>query len=217
MSDPAFLNRLPKPEDVILQFDKALRTVFASAHTRRPYPDAALPEADMSEEEKRHAAGLMRINHTGEVCAQALYAGQALTARNPQAAQALLEAADEETEHLAWCEKRLTELGSRKSLLNPFWYAGSFTLGVVAGALGDKWNLGFLAETERQVEGHLDSHLDKLPAQDARSRAVVEQMKADEIKHAETAVAYGGAPLPAPVKAAMQATAKVMTTLVYRL
>jgi ubiquinone biosynthesis monooxygenase Coq7 len=209
--------KLPTPDAFILQFDKALRTVFATSHSRRPYPDAALPEADMSEAEKRHAAGLMRVNHTGEVCAQALYAGQALTARNPAAAQALIEASDEETEHLAWCEKRLNELGSRKSLLNPLWYAGSFTLGVVAGALGDKWNLGFLAETERQVEGHLDSHLAQLPAQDARSRAVVEQMKADEIKHAETAIAHGGAPLPAPVKAAMKASAKVMTTLVYRI
>lgn len=208
--------RLPAPEDVILQLDKALRTVFASAATRRPYPDAGLPEAEMSDEEKRHAAGLMRVNHTGEVCAQALYAGQALTARNPEAARALMEASDEETEHLAWCEQRLNALGSHKSLLNPLWYTGSFALGVVAGTLGDKWNLGFLAETERQVEGHLDRHLSWLPPQDARSRAVVEQMKADEIKHAETAVAYGGAPLPAPVRMAMQLTSKVMTHLAYR-
>ncbi|MBI5329257.1 MAG: 2-polyprenyl-3-methyl-6-methoxy-1,4-benzoquinone monooxygenase [Betaproteobacteria bacterium] len=207
---------LPTPEAVIGQFDKALRTVFASAATRRPYPDAGLPEADMNEAEKRHAAGLMRINHSGEVCAQALYAGQALTARNPEAARALIEASDEETEHLAWCEKRLDELGSRKSLLNPLWYAGSFALGAMAGALGDKWNLGFLAETERQVEGHLNSHLDLLPPQDAKSRAVVEQMKQDEVRHAETAVAYGGAPLPAPVRVAMRMTSKVLTRLAYR-
>lgn len=206
---------LPIPDAVIINLDKALRTVFAQAATRRPYPDAGLDEADMSEAEKRHAAGLMRVNHCGEVCAQALYAGQALTARNPEAAKALVEASDEETEHLAWCEKRLEELGSRKSFLNPLWYAGSFGLGVLAGALGDKWNLGFLAETERQVEGHLDSHLSQLPEQDAKSRAIVEQMKADEIKHAETAIEHGGAPLPMPVKLAMKLTSKVMTKTVY--
>lgn len=210
------LPKLPSPDDVILQFDKALRTVFATASSRRPYPDAEVPEAELSEAEKKHAAGLMRINHSGEVCAQALYAGQALTARNPEAQQALLEAADEETEHLAWCEKRLNELGSHKSFLNPVWYAGSFALGAFAGVLGDKWNLGFLAETERQVEGHLDSHLDKLPPQDAKSRAVVEQMKIDEIKHADTAIAHGGAELPTPVRQAMQLTSKVLTLAAYR-
>ncbi|MEW5788633.1 MAG: 2-polyprenyl-3-methyl-6-methoxy-1,4-benzoquinone monooxygenase [Pseudomonadota bacterium] len=210
-------SKLPKPDDFILQLDKALRTVFASAPTRRPYPDAGLAEGEMSEADKRHAAGLMRINHSGEVCAQALYAGQALTARNPEAARALREASDEETEHLAWCEKRLNELGSHKSFLNPVWYAGSFALGALAGALGDKWNLGFLAETERQVEGHLDSHLDKLPAQDGKSRAIVEQMKIDEVKHADTALALGGAPLPAPVREAMRVTSKVLTLAAYRL
>jgi len=210
------LPRLPDPEAVILQFDKALRTVFASATSRRPHPDAGLDEAELSEAEKRLAAGLMRVNHTGEVCAQALYQGQALTARNPEAARALLEASDEETEHLAWCEKRLNELGSHKSVFNPLWYGGSFALGVLAGALGDQWNLGFLAETEHQVEGHLDSHLDKLPARDAKSRAIVEQMKADEIRHAETAIAHGGVPLPAPVRMAMRLSSKVMTTLAYR-
>lgn len=208
---------LPIPDSLIINFDKALRTVFASAQSRRPYPDAGLAEAEMSEAEKRHAAGLMRVNHSGEVCAQALYQGQALTARNPEAAQALTEASDEETEHLAWCEKRLNELGSRKSFLNPFWYAGSFGLGVLAGALGDKWNLGFLAETERQVEGHLDSHLASLPEQDARSRAIVEQMKADEIKHAETALAHGGADLPLPVKMAMKLSSRLMTRTAYYL
>jgi ubiquinone biosynthesis monooxygenase Coq7 len=207
---------LPIPDNFIINVDKALRTVFATAASRRPYPDAGLDEADMSEADKRHAAGLMRVNHCGEVCAQALYAGQALTARNPEAAQALIEASDEETEHLAWCEKRLNELGSHKSFLNPLWYAGSFGLGVLAGALGDKWNLGFLAETERQVEGHLDSHLSLLPEQDAKSRAIVEQMKADEIRHAETAIEHGGAPLPMPVKLAMKLTSKVMTGLAYR-
>ncbi|MFA5083666.1 MAG: 2-polyprenyl-3-methyl-6-methoxy-1,4-benzoquinone monooxygenase [Hydrogenophilaceae bacterium] len=208
---------LPIPDSMIINFDKALRTIFASAATRRPYPDAGLDEAELSEAEKRHAAGLMRVNHSGEVCAQALYQGQALTARNPEAAQALVEASDEETEHLAWCEKRLNELGSRKSFLNPVLYAGSFGLGVLAGALGDKWNLGFLAETERQVEGHLDSHLASLPEQDARSRAIVEQMKADEIRHAETALAHGGADLPMPVKMAMKLSSKVMTRTAYYL
>lgn len=208
---------LPIPDNLIIQFDKALRTVFAQAHSRRPYPDVNVPEAELSEAEKRHAAGLMRVNHSGEVCAQALYQGQALTARDPEVQQALQEASDEETEHLAWCERRLEELGSHKSLLNPFWYAGSFTLGAIAGALGDKWNLGFLAETERQVEGHLNGHLEKLPEQDAKSRAIVEQMKADEVKHAETAIAHGGAPLPLPVKLAMQATSKILTHTAYRI
>ena len=209
-------SKLPTPESVIPQIDKVLRTLFASAQTRRDYPDAGLPEAEMSEVEKRHAAGLMRINHSGEVCAQALYQGQALTARNPEAARALLEASDEETEHLAWCERRLNELGSHKSFLNPFWYAGSFALGALAGALGDKWNLGFLAETERQVEGHLDGHLSKLPDQDAKSRAIVEQMKIDEIKHADTALAHGGAELPGPVKEAMRLTSRILTFAAYR-
>ena len=205
------------PDAFILQIDKALRTVFATASSRRPYPDDGLAEVDMSEAEKRHAAGLMRVNHSGEVCAQALYQGQALTARNPEAARALIEASEEETEHLAWCEKRLSELGSHKSFLNPLWYAGSFTLGALAGALGDKWNLGFLAETERQVEGHLNGHLSELPAQDAKSRAIVEQMKTDEIKHAETAIEHGGAPLPLPVRQAMQLTSKVLTFAAYRI
>jgi ubiquinone biosynthesis monooxygenase Coq7 len=207
---------LPIPDNLIIQFDKALRTVFAQAHSRRPYPDAEVAESAMSDAEKRHAAGLMRVNHSGEVCAQALYQGQALTARDPEVQKALQAASDEETEHLAWCERRLTELGSHKSVLNPLWYAGSFTLGAIAGALGDKWNLGFLAETERQVEGHLNGHLEQLPEQDAKSRAIVEQMKADEVKHAETAIAHGGAPLPLPVKLAMQATSKILTHTAYR-
>lgn len=204
------------PDALILQVDKALRTVFATASSRRPYPDAGIDEAEMNEAEKRHAAGLMRVNHSGEVCAQALYQGQALTARNPEAVRALIEASEEETEHLAWCEKRLNELGSHKSLLNPLWYAGSFTLGALAGALGDKWNLGFLAETERQVEGHLNEHLSELPEQDAKSRAIVEQMKVDEMKHAETAIEHGGVPLPMSVKQAMQLTSKVLTFAAYR-
>lgn len=206
---------LPVPDSLILHFDRALRTLFAPAASRRPHPDAGLPEAALTDAERRHVAGLMRVNHSGEVCAQALYQGQALTARNPDIAQALQQAADEETEHLAWCERRLNELNSHKSLLNPLWYTGSFALGVLAGALGDRWNLGFLAETERQVEGHLDGHLQRLPAQDAKSRAIVEQMKADEIRHAETAITLGGAELPLPVKLAMKLTSKVMTQTAY--
>ncbi len=205
------------PDALILQVDKALRTLFATAVSRRPYPDAGVEEVEMSETEKRHAAGLMRVNHSGEVCAQALYQGQALTARNPDTARALIEASEEETEHLAWCEKRLNELGSHKSFFNPLWYAGSFTLGALAGALGDKWNLGFLAETERQVEGHLNEHLSELPVQDAKSRAIVEQMKVDEMKHADTAIEQGGVPLPMPVRQAMEMTSKVLTFAAYRL
>lgn len=206
---------LPIPDSLIIHFDKALRTVFAPAVSRRPDPASGLPEGELSAAEKRHAAGLMRVNHSGEVCAQALYQGQSLTARNAEAARALSAASDEETEHLAWCERRLAELGSRKSLLNPLWYAGSFGLGVLAGTLGDRWNLGFLAETERQVEGHLDGHLRSLPEQDAKSRAVVEQMKADEVRHAEMAIAHGGADLPMPVKLAMKISSKLMTRTAY--
>jgi ubiquinone biosynthesis monooxygenase Coq7 len=213
---PEFSALAKGPDALILQIDKALRTVFATASSRRPYPDIGVDEAEMSEADKRHAAGLMRVNHSGEVCAQALYQGQALTARNPDIACALIEASEEETEHLAWCEKRLHELGSHKSIFNPLWYAGSFTLGALAGALGDKWNLGFLAETEHQVEGHLNEHLSELPQHDAKSRAIVEQMKIDEMKHADTAIEHGGAPLPMPVRQAMQLTSKVLTFAAYR-
>jgi ubiquinone biosynthesis monooxygenase Coq7 len=159
----------------------------------------------------------MRVNHCGEICAQALYQGQSLTSRDPAVREALRGAANEETEHLAWTERRIDELGGRKSLLNPLWYVGSLTLGLVAGALGDKWNLGFLAETERQVEAHLDGHLRSLPEGDLRSRAIVDQMRLDEIQHAETAVRYGAAELPELVKTAMKLMAKIMTGTSYRL
>jgi ubiquinone biosynthesis monooxygenase Coq7 len=202
-------------DKLIIEFDKGLRTVFAPAPTVRPLPGKNLPPAEMSEAEKRVAAGLMRVNHSGEVCAQALYQGQALTARNPAAKAALEQAAQEETEHLNWCEARLKDLGSHKSYLNPVWYTGSFAIGMLAGALGDKWNLGFLAETERQVEAHLQRHLDKLPAQDGRSRAVVEQMKTDEAQHATTAIEHGGAELPLPVRLGMKLTSKLMTKTAY--
>ncbi|SFZ78038.1 ubiquinone biosynthesis monooxygenase Coq7 [Chitinimonas taiwanensis DSM 18899] len=203
-------------DQLITEFDRALRTVFAPAASLRPHPDAQLAEAELSPAEKRHAAGLMRVNHCGEVCAQALYQGQALTARDRATREALRQAAQEETEHLAWTERRLQELGSHKSLLNPLWYAGSLAMGVGAGLIGDRWNLGFLAETERQVSAHLDSHLGLLPDADAKSRAVVTQMHADETAHAATAVELGAAELPAPVKTAMRAMSQVMTTLAYR-
>ena len=197
-------------DQLITTFDLGLRTVFATPHASRPYPAAATPEVGMSEAEKARAAALMRVNHVGEVCAQALYAGQALTTRNQKIRSELEHAAREETDHLAWCEQRITELGGRKSLLNPLWFGGAFGMGVVAGLLGDKWNLGFLAETERQVEAHLDGHLQKLPEADAKSRAVVEQMKTDEAHHAQTAIDHGGAPLPTPVKMTMRFAADVM-------
>ncbi len=204
-------------DQLITEFDKGLRTVFAEAHTVRPYPDCDVPDTPLEAQEKRHAAALMRINHSGEVCAQALYNGQALTARNPETEAALRQASQEETEHLAWCEKRIAELGGHKSLLNPIWYGGSFALGVLAGALGDKWNLGFLAETENQVGKHIENHLTHLPENDTKSRAVLEQMKIDEARHAMTALDHGGAQLPAPVRFAMKMTSKVMTHTTYRI
>ncbi|OQS39267.1 2-polyprenyl-3-methyl-6-methoxy-1,4-benzoquinone monooxygenase [Chromobacterium haemolyticum] len=201
----------------IVEFDKGLRTLFASAQSLRPHPDAALDEAELAAEEKKHALGLMRVNHCGEVCAQALYQGQALTARKPQAREALRQAAQEEVEHLAWTERRIRELGGRPSVFNPLWYTGSLAIGVAAGVLGDKWNLGFLEETEQQVGAHLDSHLSRLPAADVKSRAIVEQMRDDELKHADMAHDLGAAALPAPVKGAMKLSAKLMTGASYRL
>jgi ubiquinone biosynthesis monooxygenase Coq7 len=202
-------------DSLIMEFDKALRTVFAPAPTTRRMPGEDVPEAEMSDAERRHAAGLMRINHCGEICAQALYRGQALTSRDPEVKRALEAAAWEETEHLNWTERRIDELGGRKSILNPLFYAGSLALGVIAGKAGDKWNLGFLAETERQVEGHLESHKSRLPEQDRRSWEILEQMKVDEIKHAEMAIHYGAAELPQPIKQAMTISSKVMTTAAY--
>lgn len=204
-------------DQAIIEFDRALRTVFAQARSIRPSPGAEHPEIDLDVEQKRHVIGLMRVNHCGEICAQALYQGQALTSRDPVVKEALRGAADEETEHLAWTEQRISELGGHKSLLNPLLYAGSLSLGLFAGVLGDKWNLGFLAETERQVEAHLDSHLLSLPVEDVRSLAIVDQMRLDEIKHAEMALHYGAAELPLLVKAAMKLVAKVMTRTTYRL
>lgn len=200
---------------LIPEFDKALRAVFAAAPTRRPMPGADLPEGELSEAEKRHVAALMRVNHCGEICAQALYQGQALSSRDPAVKRELEMAAWEETEHLNWTERRIAELGGRKSLLNPLWYAGSLAIGAFAGKCGDAWSLGFLAETERQVEGHLESHMTILPAQDRKSWEVLEQMKADEMRHAETASHYGARDLPLPVRWAMRLSSKLMTRLSY--
>ena len=202
---------------LIIEADKVLRTLFASQTSIRPHPDQGLAEANLSETERRHVAGLMRVNHSGEVCAQALYQGQALTSRDPAVRDALREAAHEEIEHLAWTEQRLRELGSHTSWLNPLWYAGSLTMGVLAGKLGDRWNLGFLAETEKQVTAHLESHLARLPESDIKSAAIIGQMAIDETSHAHTAEAHGAAQLPPVAKQLMQQTAKVMTALSYRI
>jgi len=201
---------------LILEFDRALRAIAGVAHASRPSPAERLPEQPVSEEERAHAAALMRVNHVGEVCAQALYQGQALTAREPAARAALEKAAREEEDHLAWSAERIRELGGRPSLLNPLWYVGAFAMGAFAGALGDKWNLAFLAETERQVEEHLGGHLEALPQDDRRTRAVVEAMRADEARHRASALGLGAAELPAPVKRAMRLASKVMTTVAYR-
>ena len=201
---------------LIVAFDNGLRTLMAPARSARPHPDATIDEGDLDAAQRTLSAALMRVNHTGEICAQALYQGQALTARNPSARAALEQAAAEETDHLAWTEQRIAELGSRVSVLNPLFYAGSFALGAIAGIAGDKWNLGFLAETERQVESHLDSHLGRLPDADAKSRAIVDQMKADEARHARTAVEHGGVELPQPLKQAMKLGSKLMTETTFR-
>jgi ubiquinone biosynthesis monooxygenase Coq7 len=202
-------------DDLIIQFDRALRTLAAPAREFRPSPARGLEEAAMTPHEKDHVARLMRINHTGEVCAQALYQGQALTARIPANRDALQGAAQEEEDHLAWCEGRIAELGGRTSYLNPLWYAGSFALGVAAGIAGDRWNLAFLKETERQVEGHLAGHLDRIPADDRRTRAIIQQMKTDEAGHAELAQSLGAAEFPPIIKSAMKWSSRLMTQTVY--
>ena len=201
---------------VVVNLDQALRAVFGRPQvTERPDPASGLPEPDLSEAERRHIARLMRINHTGEVCAQGLYQGQALTARLPEVRAKMERSAQEENDHLAWCEDRIEALGDRKSLLNPLWYAGSFAIGAAAGLAGDRWSLGFVVETERQVESHLDHHLEQIPANDAKDRAVLERMKADEIHHAEVARAAGGTELPAPIRWGMCLASKLMTRTVY--
>lgn len=195
--------------------NRALRTLAASPTAGRPSPARKKDVSSLTDDERRHVAGLMRVNHAGEVAAQALYQGQALTARSPHVRETMRHAADEEGDHLAWCDQRLRELDSRPSLLNPIWYAGSFAIGALAGAIGDRVSLGFLAETERQVEGHLDDHLRRLPLDDERSRRVLEQMKRDEIRHGDTAEAAGAAELPAPIKLLMKLTSRIMTRTAY--
>ncbi|SEM86527.1 2-polyprenyl-3-methyl-6-methoxy-1,4-benzoquinone monooxygenase [Nitrosomonas marina] len=202
-------------DKLIIGFDSALRTLFTPAHTARPVPGSDLQEPDLTVPEKDLSAALMRINHVGEVCAQALYQGQSLTARNEAVQQTLMKAAREETEHLAWTERRIEELGGRKSFLNPLWYGGSFTIGMLAGVMGDKWNLGFLAETEKQVGEHLSGHLQRLPQHDIKSRAIVAQMQIDEASHATMALSNGGAELPLPIKFAMKLSSGVMTQTAY--
>jgi 3-demethoxyubiquinol 3-hydroxylase len=201
---------------LIAEFDRALRAVAGVVQAERPSPAEQVAENTIPDDLKAHAAALMRVNHVGEICAQALYQGQALTARQPESRRALEQAAREEEDHLAWSAERIRELGGRPSLLNPLWYAGSFAIGAAAGLLGDKWNFAFLAETERQVEEHLAGHLDALPAEDRRTRAVVEAMRADEARHRESAIALGAAELPEPVKLAMRLASRVMTTVAYR-
>ncbi len=196
--------------------DQALVTVFGKPQTTgREYPAEGISDEYISTQDKLEAARLMRVNHVGEVCAQALYQSQAMTARNSLTREKMQQSSSEENDHLDWCEQRLDELGGRTSLLNPLWYAGSFVIGTVAGLAGDRWNLGFVAETENQVVRHLEDHLQRLSADDLRSRAIVEQMKIDEGEHATAAMAAGGSPLPLPVQQGMQLMSKAMTRIAY--
>lgn len=195
--------------------DNFLRSIATVPPSSRPYPAKNIAEADLSDGERKLSAALMRVNHSGEVAAQALYQGQALTAKTPEMAKLLHEAAVEEADHLNWTAKRLEALGSRTSVLAPLWYLGAFAIGAIAGRMGDRISLGFLAETEKQVEQHLMSHMSRLPDADAASRAVVEQMKVDEAKHMNTALDHGGADLPKPIQVAMQTSGKVMTTVAH--
>ena len=201
----------------IIGFDRALRTLAGTVTPARPTPGARLPDPALDPFERRDAAGLMRVNHTGEVCAQALYAAQALFERDPELLERYAEAAREDEDHLAWTQTRLAELDARPSLLNPLWYAGSFAIGVAAGAAGDRANLGFVVETERQVEEHLTAHIERLPPNDAKSRAIVSQMRDDEARHGAMALEAGGLPLPFPVRRAMRMAADVMRAVAYRI
>ena len=208
--------RLTALDRFIDETQRALETVFGTPPAMRPNPGLDEPDVVLEGTERRHAAGLMRVNHVGEVCAQALYCGQAAVARDETTRAHLLEAAQEETDHLAWCADRLRELDDRPSLLNPLWYGGSYAIGVLAGLRGDGWNLGFVVETERQVEAHIDEHLQSLPPADARSRAILQVMKADEARHADNAEAAGARILPPPIPSIMAAASKVMKTIAYR-
>jgi 3-demethoxyubiquinol 3-hydroxylase len=213
MNAPRTLSPLDR---LLADAQNALETVAGTPRAARPNPGRHEADVILDDAERRHAAGLMRINHVGEVCAQALYVGQASVARDPQTRTQLLEAAQEETDHLAWCADRLRELDSRPSLLNPVWYAGSYAIGVLAGLRGDGWNLGFVVETERQVEAHLEEHLQTLPPADGRSRAILATMKEDEARHADHAEAAGARALPQPVPTLMAAASKLMKAVAYR-
>ena len=202
---------------LIIGFDRALRTLTGIVTSTRPNPAAQLADGALTAQERRHAAGLMRVNHTGEVCAQALYEGQALAAREQAVRACLQQAAREEADHLAWTQQRLAELGGRSSIANPLWYAGSFAIGLGAGLAGDGTSLGFVVETERQVEEHLTEHMDRLPPADARSRHIVAALRDDEARHGMSARDAGARDLPLPVRALMRATAKLMTVTAYRL
>ncbi|KAB7768565.1 2-polyprenyl-3-methyl-6-methoxy-1,4-benzoquinone monooxygenase [Xanthomonas maliensis] len=210
--------RLHGPLDrLLVETQRALDTVFGNPPAERRNPAADTPDSALSPDQRRHAAGLMRINHVGEVCAQGLYFGQAAVAHDDQTRQHLLAAAQEETDHLSWCADRLRELDSRPSLFNPLWYAGSYTLGALAGLRGDDWSLGFVVETERQVEAHLDEHLQTLPTEDQRSRAILQVMKIDEARHADHAEQAGARRLPPPIPTAMALASRLMKTVAYRL
>lgn len=204
-------------DHLILGFDRALRTLSGGAVATRPHPARSLPESELTPDERRHAAGLMRVNHTGEVCAQALYQAQALIARDPATRDRHMQAAREEEEHLAWTQQRLSELDDRPSLVNPLWYAGSFVTGLLAGVAGDRISLGFVVETERQVEAHLTTHMDRLPAGDRKSRAIVAAMRDDEVRHGMAARDAGATELPWLARALMRRAARVMTFAAYRL
>ncbi len=204
-------------DDFVIGFDRALRALSGLAVSARPTPGANLADVDLPPAERRHAAGLMRVNHTGEICAQALYAAQALTARDPAIRAQFARAAREEEEHLAWTRQRLAELSDRPSWLNPLWYGGAFAIGMAAGVASDRINLGFVVETERQVEDHLTGHIEQLPPADAKSRAIVEQMRDDEARHGAMAQAAGAVELPFPMRYAMRAAADVMRAVAYRI
>jgi 3-demethoxyubiquinol 3-hydroxylase len=212
MADPRVLSPLDR---LVGGFDQAIRTLAGADTASRPSPATGIEDSVSAPSDRKHVAGLMRINHSGEVAAQALYAGQALTARGAATQASMVAAAQEETDHLAWCSARIDELGGRKSILNPLWYAGSFAIGALAGLAGDKTSLGFVAETEKQVGNHLDSHLRQLPAGDARSRAILEQMTVDEARHGMHAAQAGGEELPAPIRMLMRFTSKIMTRTAY--
>ncbi len=221
MADALWCTAMNRTDQWLTSLDNALRTVAGAVHAARPNPAAAVPpdealDPPLDAQQRAEAGALMRVNHVGEVCAQALYQAQALTARSGSLRQAMEHAAREETDHLAWTQQRLHELGDRPSWLNPLWYVGAFGIGLLAGRLGDRVSLGFVVETERQVEQHLAGHLDRLPAADTRSRAIVQAMKEDERRHADEALAAGGVELPPPVRWLMRGAAKVMTTTAYR-